>query len=194
MIHAIEELLQTHIFPDLQRGRKDFDLSHTQATVHWMKQIVRKEPHLDGGVLITAAYAHDWGYIDMGIENSLDHIHEAKRRHMEVGSLRIYELLHTPQLEVYFSDTQIERVRHLVAVHDQLEEISAEDEIALMEADTLGALDTELVKPTFSREDNERYITEQVLGRRRPLFRHQVAIDTFATVLERRLQYYSTTL
>jgi hypothetical protein len=182
----------TLFFPDLLRGREGFDLPHTKAVVYWIKQIAMSEPQLNAKVLVAAAYAHDWGYIDMGIgkDASIDQVHDAKEQHMLVGSQRIAALL-TQECRDEFSADEIEKVRHLVFVHDRLSEVKTDDEIALVEADTLGALDTDWVTPTFSKADNDRYINEQVLALRRPLFRHRLAIEVFETLLAKRRAFYS---
>lgn len=184
-----ESIIQKIIFPDLERGRKNFDLPHTKAVVHWIKEILIGEPQLNPKVLITAAYAHDWGYIDMGIGSSMDQVQDAKEQHMRIGATRIKQLLSTRLFDEFTPD-EVERVSHLVFVHDRLTQVHDDDEIALVEADTLGALDTDIVKPTFSKEDNERYIYEQVLSLRRPLFRHRVAIDIFEVLLQKRIHFY----
>jgi len=188
-----EKVLQETIFPDLLRGRKNFDLPHTKAVVYWIKKICDAESQLDKKVLVTAAYAHDWGYIDMGIDASFTQVHDAKEQHMKVGAERIEELLRN-QLADDFTEKQIVRVKHLVFVHDRLDQIKDEEEIALMEADTMGALDTDLVKPTFNQQDGKRYIQEQVLKIRRPLFKHSVAIQWFDFLLKKRLDFHQITL
>jgi hypothetical protein len=187
-----ESILEKYIFPDLLRGREGFDLPHTKAVVHWIKQIALSEPQLNAKVLVAAAYAHDWGYIDMGLgkDASIDQVHDAKEQHMLVGSKRIAALL-TQKCGDEFSADEIDRVRHLVFVHDRLGEVKADDEIALVEADTLGALDTDWVTPTFSKADNDRYIKEQVLALRRPLFRHRLAINVFEALLAKRAAFYA---
>lgn len=188
-----EDQLVRVIFPDLLRGRENFDLPHTQAVVHWMKEIVKGEPNLDEKVMITAAYAHDWGYIDLhlGKTSSLSQVHDAKELHMQVGAVRIRQFL-TNDLGQIYTKQQIERISHLVYVHDRLKEVKDDDEIALVEADTLGALDTDLVIPTFSKADNDVYIKDQVLALRRPLFRHSVALKNFDRLLKKRIDFYRT--
>lgn len=190
-LQSVETVLQEHIFPDLLRGRKDFDLPHTKAVVHWVKQICSAESNLNHKILITAAYAHDWGYAEQFVNNPTYHnIQKIKSSHMEIGARKIDELIRT-RLNTYFSKTERARVTHLVAIHDKLNEIKIDDEIALMEADTLGALDVERVKPTFSRKDNESYL-EEVINQRLPLFHHKLAKEMFATLLRERKSYYNT--
>lgn len=186
-----EQLLRDAVLPDLDQGRKGFDRLHTEAVVHWMKQICRSEPSLDAKVLVTAAYAHDWGYFGLFPEGTtLDKVHAQKEAHARIGAQKIGVLLRS-RLKKAFSKAEVKRIQHLVFIHDKLGELSANDEIAIMEADTLGALDTSIVKPTYSAKDNERYIQEQVLKLRRPLFRHKLAIGVFEEMLQKRRQFYT---
>jgi len=190
----VENCLQTHIFPDLLMGRKDFDLPHTKAVVYWTKYMlnVLAFDKLDPYILITAAYAHDWGYIGLfdGINSSNPaEINKRKQEHMIKGALKISDLLHT-KLPKYFSSIQIERISHLVSVHDKVEQLSQEDEILIMECDTLGMLDTDRVKPTFSKTDNEIFIKEQIYGRRLPHFIHPYAKNIALQLTAKRRSFY----
>lgn len=190
----IEAMLQEVIFPDLLKGRKDFDLPHTKAVVHWMKRLLSEidDPDLDSQVLVTAAYAHDWGYIGLfeGV-NSSDPKEIAKRKplHMERGAELVTNLI-TEKLPAFFSKEQIQAVAHLVSVHDKVEQLTTDAEKLLMEADTLGMLDTDLVKPTFSKEDNEKFIEKEIEKRRIPAFIHQSAIRVAKNLVTKRINYY----
>ena len=184
-----EKVLQETIFPDLHQGRQDWDLPHTKAVVYWMKKICSSHPELEKKVLVAAAYAHDWGYVHaFSSSPSYQQIAKMKERHMEIGAELIRKLL-IERLSAVFSQKQIKRVAHLVSVHDKLSQVVDQDEIALVEADTLGALDVERVKPTFSLIDNNKYL-EEVAKKRRPLFRHQTAITSYDSLLRSRLRYY----
>ena len=190
----IEAVLQEVIFPDLLKGRKDFDLPHTKAVVHWMKRLLSEidDPDLDSQVLVTAAYAHDWGYIGLfeGV-NSSDPKEIAKRKplHMERGAELITNLI-TKKLPAFFSKEQIQAVAHLVSVHDKVEQLTTEAEKLLMEADTLGMLDTDLVKPTFSKEDNERFMKNEIYNRRMKNFKHQTALKLLDKMVQSRENFY----
>lgn len=190
-LDKLEKVLQQVIFPDLLKGRAGFDLGHTQAVVYWMKRICEAEPSLNAKVLVTAAYAHDWGYVGLftGGRASLKQVMRAKVEHMRVGAHKISELLRT-RLADQFTEAEIERVAHLVRVHDKLRSIKADDEVAMVEADTLGALDSDRVKPTFNEQENHEYLEKGVMALRRPLFRHALAIEVFDELLERRVQFY----
>ena len=60
----IEKKLQEVIFPELSKGDPKWDLPHTKSVVHYVKEILENKDAdgVDSDVLITAAYAHDWGY------------------------------------------------------------------------------------------------------------------------------------
>lgn len=190
----IETVLQESIFPDLLKGRKDFDLPHTKAVVHWMKELLRSldDPKLDPQVMITAAYAHDWGYIGLfdGV-NSSDPKEIAKRKplHMERGSKMIRELIEE-KLSNFFTEEQKDAVAHLVLMHDRVEDLKTDEEILIMEGDTLGMLDTDLVKPTFSKEDNQRFMEREIKTRRKNVFTHHVAIKELERLTKVRENYY----
>lgn len=193
----LEKLLRTRILSDLDSGRKNFDRPHTEAVVHWMKTLIselsnRKE--LDSLVLITAAYAHDWGYYKLfeGV-NSDDpaEISKMKPKHMLRGSQMISEYIKS-NLDAWYSSSQVEAIAHLVLVHDNVEDLNTENEILIMEADTLGMLDTDLVKPTFTKEENDHFISNQIKKRRIPRFQHEFAIKKAMELTKNRIKFYSS--
>ena len=61
---VIEDYTKEHIFSDLSKGDPKWDIPHTTAVVHHLKEIVKATPDIDVDttVLIIAAYGHDWGY------------------------------------------------------------------------------------------------------------------------------------
>lgn len=175
----IERVLRQIILKDLSKGRKDFDKPHTEAVVYWMKHLLMtlETKKLDSQVLITAAYAHDWGYIGLFSNtnsNSLSDIKNNKELHMIRGSEMIEQLLQQ-RLGKLFTQNQILRVSHLVLFHDKVRKLIDEDEILLMEADTLGMLDTSFVKSTFSKNDNKTFMKKGIKGLRLPKFIHEEA-------------------
>lgn len=190
----VEKVLQSVIFPDLAKGRKDFDLPHTQAVVHWMKELL-STLHLSEAqskILIAAAYSHDWGYIGLfdGLDSSdIAVVHKMKPLHMERGARMIAKLL-AEKLTTFFTGEEIKQVAHLVRVHDKMEELVSEEEILLMEADTLGMLDVDRVKPTFSKEDNEIFIERELRGRRLPKFMHREAMEQASVLAQQRINFY----
>jgi hypothetical protein len=189
----IEAVLKRVILPDLKKGRKDFDLPHTKAVVFWMKKLLTSTPQLNAKVLITAAYAHDWGYIGLfdGVDSSdLEVIHKMKPLHMDRGSQMITKLIEE-KLSKHFSKAEKNRVGHLVLVHDRLESLHEQDELLLMEADTLGMLDADRVTPTFTAEDNATFIEREIRGRRFPRFIHQAAMAVSDELLQKRVRFYA---
>lgn len=188
----IERVLQDTILPDLKKGRQDFDLPHTQAVVFWMKDLLTYSPHLNAKVMITAAYAHDWGYIGLfdGVDsNDIEVIRTRKPLHMERGSQMITKLI-DEKLSNHFSAPEKKQVAHLVLMHDKLEKLHDEDELLLMEADTLGMIDADRVTPTFSAEDNDGFIEREIRGRRFPRFIHQRAMAVSNELLQKRIDFY----
>lgn len=189
-----ELILRQTILPDLEKGRKDFDRPHTEAVVFWMKTLLGllSNPELDTQVLITAAYAHDWGYIGLfdGLNSDdLLTIRKMKPVHMERGAKKIEELVRL-KLSTLFSEDQITRCAHLVLVHDLVETLKDEDELLLMECDTLGMIDVNRVKPTFTKESNSLFMEREIKSRRIPLFLHTQAKDFAQKLALARLQFY----
>lgn len=190
----IEEYLREKILPDLEKGRPAFDKPHTLAVVHWLKRIIKYVPelNLDKNVLLISAYAHDWGYAEMfsqGQQLQYADVKNAKVEHMRLGASKLRSLLN----DIFFSfltDKQKKRCVHLVAVHDSLDDLKNRDEFVLMEADTLGGLDVNLVKPTFDFESNEKYILS-VKEKREPKFITEFGKRAVKTLIQRRIEYYS---
>ena len=189
----IENYLNKKILPDLERGRSNFDRPHTVAVVYWLKQIISHSPelNLDRIVLLIAAYAHDWGYADMFSQKQqlqYDDVKNAKVVHMKVGAEKLQKLLNGKFFS-FLDNKQKKRCVHLVAVHDNLDKLKDKDELVLMEADTLGALDVSFVKPTFDFESNEKYMQE-VQEKRLPKFITKFAKEAVKRLIQRRVNYY----
>lgn len=170
---TVEAFLAQSIFPNLDRGRPDWDKPHTQAVVHYAKEIMTHHPelNLDEDVIIISAYAHDWGYADLfedGKPANFDNIKQLKNLHAEIGAKNIENLL---KLDIfnYLSDSQKDRIRHLVHKHDKLDELKDTYELVLMEADTLGMLDVTRTPKTFDKESNDKFMAG-VQNRRVPRF------------------------
>ena len=128
-----EGILRKTILPDLDKGRKDWDRPHTETVVYWVKRLL-KHIKLDPKVMITAAYAHDWGYVGMFPDrDSYESVQAKKADHMRVGAEKIRFFL-TQKLTQAYSKKQIARVAHLVGVHDKLDQLHDDDEIAEFES------------------------------------------------------------
>jgi hypothetical protein len=199
LIHPkVEQVLRQVILKDLSRGRQGYDRQHTEAVVYWMKELLTRlqppnnplsnNPTLDSQVLVTAAYAHDWGYTGLFASpadgRSLGSITEQKVLHMHRGAAMIEQLLYQ-RLSSHFSEQQILRVSHLVLFHDRVRFLRDKDEILLMEADTLGMIDRERVSSTFSAADHERFLEKSIYKLRLPRFKHEEAKEIALKLLLR---------
>lgn len=193
-LNLIEGYLENKILPELEKGRPNWDKPHTEAVVEYIKAIVDNSPEyeLDKAVLVVAAYAHDWGYAGLfenGEPVNIDMVNSAKVAHMTIGAEKIRGLMNN---EVFNSMTmaQKERAAHLVLVHDNLETLKDDDEFVLMEADTLGGLDIEKVKPSFDNISNESYM-RGVVEKRYPRFLTNYGKSLFDRLYKSRERYYS---
>lgn len=186
--HRVEQVLRQVILKDLaNKGRPNWDRPHTEAVVYWMKFLLEKlnSPTLNSKVLITAAYAHDWGYMDLftkGKSVNIDDVPPMKKLHMKRGAELIERLLYQ-RLSGFFSEIEIIRVAHLVGVHDAVKELTDEDELLLMETDTLGMLDEERVPPTLSPQERQRFLEKSIYNLRLPRFIHPEAKEVAETLL-----------
>lgn len=189
-----EDLLKAKIFPELEAGISNWDKPHTEAVVEHIKAIIENSPqlNLDKDVLIIAAYAHDWGYsglFEAGKPLSLDDINNAKKAHMRIGADKLSKLLQASVFN-FLSEERKKRAVHLVGVHDKLGDLKDPDEIVLMEADTLGGLDIEKVKPSFDKASNERYM-RGVRKMRYPKFMTDHGKKQFEKLYRSREEYYA---
>src|SRR5205085_1220833 len=94
-----------------------------------------------------------------------------------------------PDVAGYYTPAQRDRVVHLVGVHDKVAELADLDEIVFMEADTLGALDTRRVTPTFAYESGMKHLAE-VRNGRALRFQTPVAKRYLEKLLARRVAYF----
>jgi hypothetical protein len=76
-----------------------------------------------------------------------------------------------------------------VAVHDQVRDLKDLDELILMEADTLGAIDCINLKPTFDQESNKKYMNF-VLRERKPKLITDFTKNKFNELAKLRQKYY----
>lgn len=189
-----EDLLNNTILPELEAGRPNWDKPHTQTVVGHIKAIIGNSPKLDldKDVLIIAAYAHDWGYVGLfkrAETVDLNKVMNAKEAHMRIGAGKLSELLRNEAFDS-LSEKQKQRAIHLVQVHDKVETLQDPDELVLMEADTLGGLDVDKVKPSFDKVSNDRYM-QGVKAKRFPLFITDYGKREFARLYKAREKYYA---
>jgi hypothetical protein len=193
----VENYIKSQIFSDLEQGRPNFDLKHTEAVVHNMKEIIGNISPLQllEDVLIISAYAHDWGYADLyrgGYpipEYGSSGVKEFKRLHMEIGAKKVETLLKNPFFD-YLSKSEKERIVHLVHVHDIIDgSLANEDELTLIEADTLGALDVTIMTPTMDRQTNAKWMVD-CRNIRFTKFTHDFSKQKFEKLYDLRMKYY----
>lgn len=144
----------------LKQGRENWDVPHTRAVVYYAERLA-VDAHLDVLVLTTTAWLHDIGYYGLfqeGKSSSLLEVKDKKVAHMEVGAKMAREFLENKNIKQNYTPEQIERVVHLVLVHDKIAKLKETDELIFMEADTLGSIDLSRVTPTFEKMDGLRYV------------------------------------
>jgi len=148
-----EEKLKKEAIKCLKEGKPDWGIPHTLASVHWMRRLIEKEGG-DEKILVTTMYLHDIGYPVFRKRYSFDDVMQAKEEHVTRGvkiARRILKKLGYPSSE-------IDKIAHLIEIHDKLDEISTKDEILVMEADGLAQIDTEKVKPTLDKENHLKFL------------------------------------
>jgi hypothetical protein len=192
-IFEIEKYLQEKIFPDLERGRPNWDVPHTKAVVIHIKNLVKSESqlNLDSVVLTIVAYAHDWGYAGLFKDGKeLDHegVQNKKSKHMEISAQKLEALL-KDKIFNDLTNNQRQRAVEIVAKHDQLDNLHEVDELIFMEADTLAGLDVENATPTFEAAANAKYM---IFARdiRFPLFITDTGKKEFKRLFKLRTEYF----
>ncbi|MFA6268813.1 MAG: HD domain-containing protein [archaeon] len=130
-----------------------WDYSHTLSAVKWIKEIIRYE----GGnekILITTMYLHDIGYFGALKENyTLDERIEAKKKHMFVGADMARGILS----KLDYSPEEINKIVHLIEVHDNLDGSKSNNESKVIEADSLAQIDY-IVGNNFGEKDFAKYV------------------------------------
>ncbi len=193
----VEKILRQIILKDLaNKGRPSWDKPHTEAVVYWMKQLLKQldKPKLNSQVLITAAYAHDWGYAGLFQQKSsitIDQARSKKSLHQKRGAHWLERLIYQ-RLSRHFSETEVLRAIHLVQIHDAINQLKDEDELLLMECDALGMLDVKRVTPTLSPEENEYFLRTSIYEKRLPRFIHPIAKKIAQELLKEREKSYQT--
>lgn len=190
---TLEQAIQDAVFPLLVKGRPNWDLPHTKNVVKYIKELLAHNPQLDVDhtVLLIAAYAHDIGYMglfDTSSARNLQKILDKKAEHMLRGAEMLTKILTSPQFDTLTS-IQKARAIHLVRVHDALKQLKDTDELLLMEADTLGGLDTSGTKPFEDPTSGIRYL-KGVNHARRPRFITKYGKQLFDKLFRERQKDY----
>ena len=152
-------------------GEESWNYKHTLLAVEWMRKLLENEQG-DSLILITTMYLHDIGYSNILKKGySFDERETIKKKHMEIGAQ--YALNNLPNLG--YTEQETERIAHLISVHDNVEILESPDEILVMEADSLAMITWDKLKPSYNREDRERFM-ERFESRRLPKFRSKSGI------------------
>lgn len=201
LIHPyLERVLRQIILKDLaNKGRPTWDKPHTEAVVYWMKYLLVKinpkrpvEKQFNPKVMVTAAYAHDWGYMNIFSQKKIKSIKEVipyKQQHMQL-SVQLIERLIAQRLSSYFTQAEILHLTHIISVHDNVKILKTEAEILLMECDALGMLDVKRVPPTLSPAENKYFMKHSIYERRLPKFIHQEAKEAAEKLIKERSLFY----
>lgn len=183
---AAEKKLKDRVIAILENGRPKWDVAHTLLAVGYMRKLIRAEGG-DETTLISAMYLHDIGYIGLIKEGyKLNEVMDSKALHMEVGARQAKQLLK----ELEYPAKVIEKIVHLVKMHDKVAELTTKEELLVMEADTLAALNTRRIKPTFNREDYLKYLSD-VEKIRVPRFVTKKGKNILVKLLREAKSYYS---
>jgi hypothetical protein len=186
----LREFAVINIFPILETGDPNWDRPHAEAVVYHLIQILNNNPqyNLDRTVMILAGYLHDIGYSKFykkGAALTREEYMLAKKQHEEIGSQISENIL----AKVDITSKQKQRILHLVSVHDKINTLTQIDELCFLEADTLGGLDVNFVKPTFSKEQNYKQI-EDFKSMRFPKFITEYGKKEFGVLVDLRNKYY----
>lgn len=191
----LENYLKKKILPDLEKSRGGFDRIHTLEVVSWLKKIIDHNPdlNLDRTVLLIAAYAHDWGYSEIfpeGQTMTFDLVEDAKSLHMKLGAEKVKNLLEDDFFD-FLTKKQKDRCIHLVRVHDKKHEIDKLDELILMEADMLSALQVSEGKPVFDADSNRKFM-DSFLNIRFPKFVTDFSKNKAKELMRKREEHYKS--
>lgn len=191
----LKSALENYAISFLRQGRQEWDEPHSRAVVHYAGEIAKAEG-LDSLVLVSAAWLHDIDYYRMlkeGESEQYEEVMDRKKAHMVNGARMAEDFLNRPEIQPFYTPEQRERVVHLVSVHDKIEELREIDEIALMEADTLGAIDVARVKPTFDKVNVRKYIENDLTLRRYGRFLTTTGVNLFNQLFPKFEAYFKRT-
>jgi len=184
----IENKIRARAIHILRNGREEWDVPHTLACVYWIKEILKHERG-NAKIIIPAVYLHDIAYGILAVENTRSSVMNLKKEHMKEGARMSREILK----EIGgFSEEEVERVAFLVGTHDKLDELTTHDQQLVFEADSLGQIDRDRVKPTFSKEDAQLSLERFKLNRA-PRFKTETG-KKFLSLLMHKAEKYNLSL
>jgi len=165
----LEDRLKYVVLKRLENGRPGWDVPHTLACVYWMKELLKTEEG-NPRVLVPTMYLHDIYYPDKNYKFGPEKNKDLKREHMKKGALIAGDILRELG---GFSNEEIDQITQLISVHDDVHRMrttQSKDEQLVFEADSLGQIDRDRVKPTFSKEDSLKYL-ERFEDKRAQIFK-----------------------
>lgn len=187
--------IENYALQFLKQGREGWDIPHTKAVVYYATQIALAEG-LDVRVHNTVGWLHDTGYagiVNPHESNNLKQIFDKKALHMTRGVENAEIFFYLKNIAEFYTPEQQELVEYLIGTHDKLDELTTIDQIAVMEADTLGMIDLSRVKPTFDRATALENIDSDI-QKRASLFRTKYGEHMLAELLPRYIDYCKNVL
>lgn len=187
----LEQKIEAYALQFLSQGRIGWDEPHTRSVVHYAGEIASQEG-FDVLVFRTVGWLHDIGYFAMfdgASSDSYDDVKDKKAAHMINGARLAQEFLNREDISPFYTDDQKDKIIHLVSVHDKVRELITDEEIAFMEADTLGAIDLSRATPTFDKENGQKYI-RGLMVKRAPRFKTETGKKYFNELLGPFMQYF----
>jgi len=180
-----EEQLKEIVLKILEHGRPNWDIPHTLAAVHWMKELLKKESG-DERILIPAMYLHDIGYsqVDATFTDFKSTV-SASADHMRNGVIIAEPILKL----LNFSEEETKEILLLVEVHDKVELITTPNEILIFEADSLAQMDTDRAVSNFNEEDRKKFL-ESFRQKRLNNFRTKTGKKLIKNLCEKARKFY----
>ncbi|MDO8488429.1 MAG: HD domain-containing protein [bacterium] len=184
-------LAESYALKFLRYGRVGWDEPHTRSVVYHAEDVGRFEG-LDTTVQKLVGWLHDLGYFNLfqGDSDKFEVVKDRKELHMIKGAEFAAAFLGQPEISGLVTPQQADRVVHIVRVHDKIEELREMDEIAFMEADTLGAIDISRVTPTFDYASGMKYLFAELRERRELAFRTARGKELLASLLPAFIGYF----
>ncbi|MDP7141397.1 MAG: HD domain-containing protein [Candidatus Woesearchaeota archaeon] len=180
----LEERLKSEAIKYLEQGKPDWDIPHTLATVHWMRQLIEKEGG-DERTLVTTMYLHDVGYPELKKGYDFDDLMKSKKHHAQNGAEIAEEIL----TNLEYSPTEVKTIIKLVGDHYNKENINTHDLQLVIEADGLAKIDWERVTPNFDKENCLKYL-DYFKGRTAPQFRTNTGKRSLKELLQKAENYW----
>jgi len=181
----LEKELKLIVVEHLGKGRPGWDIPHTLASVYWMIKLIKTEEGNEK-ILVTVMYLHDIGYFKFNEKCTFDDVMAAKEEHMKVGAKESEKIL--KELSRY-SSSEIKQIVHLVRVHDSLDLLSTNDEILVVEADSLAQIDFKRALTTFDKQNHLKHL-DCFKKERVPLFKTKTGKKYLKELLKKAEHYF----